>query len=342
LHEALASQVIAVTPSTTIHIGYHKTATTWFQRDVYPRVANARAVPYRAVRTALLDPDALGFDPQAARRHLGAGVDPLILCYEGLVGHYINSGMMGCLSRDVARRLHAAFPEAQIVIFLRNQPEMLVSTYLQYLKKGGTRTVRGFLFPDRHDPRHAKNPFKAPAFTLDHLAYWPLIAEYRRRFGADRVHAFLYEALRADPRGFLADYARRLGLALDPDTVPLAPRNRAFGSGAMWLAWALNRLSMDDLDGRGIRLPLLPWKAKRALSAAWDRLPWLRGRHVTPARLFGAALGAEIAAHYAAHNARLATLTGLALAEHGYPMPAARPLPAEWDNRAFAPGAPVA
>ncbi len=65
-----------------VHIGYHKTATTWFQRRFYPRVAGRRYIPQPIVRRALLTPHALHFDLEAARRLLGDRLDDVILCEE--------------------------------------------------------------------------------------------------------------------------------------------------------------------------------------------------------------------------------------------------------------------
>ena len=37
-------------PRPIVHIGYHKTATTWFQKHFYPCVRNARFVARERVR----------------------------------------------------------------------------------------------------------------------------------------------------------------------------------------------------------------------------------------------------------------------------------------------------
>ena len=71
-----------------VHIGYHKTATTWFQRSVYPHAESHRWVPRGRVQAALLDPSGMAFDPDRARALLMEGDDgrPPLLCEENLSG----------------------------------------------------------------------------------------------------------------------------------------------------------------------------------------------------------------------------------------------------------------
>ena len=44
-----------------VHIGYHKTATTWFQRRFYPQTRNVELVERRRIAEAFLAPRALEF-----------------------------------------------------------------------------------------------------------------------------------------------------------------------------------------------------------------------------------------------------------------------------------------
>ncbi|MEA3064356.1 MAG: hypothetical protein QOJ27_795 [Sphingomonadales bacterium] len=133
--EAARSQANSIRP--VVHIGYHKTATKWFQKQFYPRVENAELVPRETVREAFLEPTALHFDPDRARAMLnGAGPGP-ILCEEGLSGYLHNGGLAGCLSKDVAYRIRGVFPEARIVIFIKSQPAVVAGSYEQYVRGGG-------------------------------------------------------------------------------------------------------------------------------------------------------------------------------------------------------------
>ena len=51
-----------------VHIGVHKTGTSWVQKRIYPRLTTHRLIDRRAIRIALMCRDAFDFDPAAAAR----------------------------------------------------------------------------------------------------------------------------------------------------------------------------------------------------------------------------------------------------------------------------------
>lgn len=223
-----------------VHIGYHKTGTTWFQERFYPMVRNRRYIPRATARAAFLASGALHFDPAAARAHLGEAPEQAILCEENLTGGLHNGGLAGNLSKDVADRILRTLPDAQIVIFVRDPLSAIVSAWLQYVKGGGTFGLRRYLFGrDRLSPV-APERDEAPGFRLDHFDYIRLIAHYDELFGPDRVHLFRYEDFRADPRGFAAAYAARFGLDVDLTHIDWGKRNPSLSLPLLWLARAMN------------------------------------------------------------------------------------------------------
>lgn len=305
-----------------IHIGYHKTATTWLQAEVFPRVRGARVLGADVARRAFLRDGSFSFQPERARGILGAGQGRILLSHEGLAGHYINGGMMGAFSRDIAERLHATLPGAHVLVMIREQRDIITSSYLQYVRMGGSLSAQRLFRPERHDRHFARHAVKCPAFLRDHFAYDGLLGHYRRLFGEGRVHVFLYEALREDPERFLAALCR--DLAIDPGPLPEATRRRNIGYGTHMLAAArlANLLTRDSLDGRSPGLPLLPGKGLKRVFDGLNRVPWLSGPRVTPERLLGREFCAELAEYYAPRNAVLAGMFGLPLARYGYAMPA--------------------
>ncbi|WP_255406146.1 sulfotransferase [Novosphingobium sp. CF614] len=208
-----------------VHVGYHKTGTTWFQESFYPAVRNRTYRSRLAARAALLDVGALHFDPAAARAALGDDLERMVLCEENLSGGLHNGGLAGNLSKDVACRIRAALPGAQIVIFVRDPCSAIASAYLQYLKGGGTYSVRRYLFGRKRLSPAAPERDEAPGFRLEHFDYARLIAHYDALFGEERVHVFRYEDFRADRRGFVAAYAARFGLEVDLDRLDWSVRN---------------------------------------------------------------------------------------------------------------------
>jgi len=307
-----------------VHIGYHKTGTSWFQKRFYPAVSNGAYIDRRTVREAFLNTTAFGFDPAHAKELLASEARP-ILCEEGLSGYFGNSGLLEALSKDVAYRIQAVYPNAQIVIFIRHQLEAIRASYLQYVRGGGTRSLRRFLFPYAYDHDFANRWHKKPLFSLNRYAYQHLIRHYRSVFGADNVHVFLYEDFAADPAGFARRFAARFGLEVAFERLGYDRRNPSFG----WVSLQLARLTGPffrwDTPDRLTILPVLPkWLHKGGI-AAFDKTP-LRGPRVTTRRLFGPRLYRELHDRFAEANRVLAEELDLGLAAYGYPL---APLAAE-------------
>lgn len=311
------------TSAAIVHVGYHKTASTWFQNAVYPRVANRRYIARRRVVEAFLADPAFHFDAARARERLGLapGETGVILCEEELSGSLHTGGHAGFLSKEMPRRIAEVLPEARIVLVIRRQPEMIASCYLQYVRAGGTYGPERYLFPERHFPGDLGRPHKAPRFSFAHFEYLPLISAYQRTFGPERVHVFLYEALQADPSRFLADFGRRLGLAVDAGRTDTAARyNASYGMAAVRLARVLNLFTAKKVVHKTclVHVPGL-YKARTRLLDAISA-GGLAGRRPCPDRLLGAETVAWIEARYRDSNRRLAETCGLALGEHGYPL----------------------
>jgi hypothetical protein len=306
---------------TIVHIGYHKTGSTWFQKRLYPAARGHRALPRRLVQEALLMPPAFAFDAAVARQALGADVAdrPLILCEEELSGNPHSAGMRGAQTKDVAERIAATLPEADIVIFIRNQVDLAAALYRHYVREGGTYRPRRYLMPARYRTDVARHPFKFPVFDLCHLDYLGALEHYARLFGRGRVHVFPFETFRANPRGFVADFCDQLGLEVDLSALDYRPDNEGLGAHAMRLGRVLNRFSYRSvLDKhwwvRGISNKL------RSNPPLWLMRAGLGGPRQSARTLLGSALSEEIATHFASANRELAARWSLPLAQLGYPL----------------------
>jgi hypothetical protein len=304
-----------------VHIGYHKTATTWFQARFYPVVKNARYIPRDIVRQAFLEDTAFKFDPGRARDALEiAAGEKVTICEEGLSGYLHTGGLAGYLSKEMAQRIKTVLPDADIVIFVRSQPSIIAASYSQYVKGGGTHSIRRYLFAEDYLRGARGEIAKSPRFTFDHFEYWPLIAHYQELFGEDRVHVFPYEALRSDPKKFLADYSRRLGLEVDLDAVEMSSSNRSYGLPTLWVVRFLNLFTNRTVIDKQYIFHIPYWYGLvRGVGEFLNRIPgfnWRPGVDV----FLGKRLHDWILHRYCKHNARLEALTGLSLAQYGYPL----------------------
>mgnify|MGYP003575636210 CR=1 FL=1 len=306
-------------PRPIVHIGYPKTASTWFQKEFYPHVAGRTYVERDRIRQALLSPNALPFDAGVPRDALVADAPGgIVICEEGLSGYLHNGGIMEAVTRTFADRLKAALPDADIVIVLRAQPAIIASTYQQYVRAGGTHSAKRHLFPHAFLIRNHREQYKVPLQDVAHFDYLPIVRYYRQLFGEDRVHLFLFEDFARDRDGFLRGFSERLGVSADPSGTAERPWLESVAYPLLVAARLLNLFTYRAvIDKRWLlHIPGCYALQGRLL----DRLNRTGrfGRAPTPERLLGRDVVRWIEHRFAGPNRELAELTGLPLAEHGW------------------------
>ncbi len=286
-----------------VHIGYHKTATTWLQHAVLPHHARIRMYVDGRVwhdpflRCIVAESDRT-FDPVRARAEYERGLtrlDPLghddlvVVSAERLSGHAASGGYDAV---RIASRLHAAVPEARVFMVVRSQIDMIESEYRQLVGEGYPGPIASLWTTDA---------WKSTHFDLGQYEYDALVREYQRRFGADSVATFTYEGLVADRTRFLQRLAAFLELApfaLDDSdgtrTVHPGIPNRGVG-----ILRALNHVRRSELNPYPLVNIGAWWRGP--LAAMARRLP--SRRHLIPR-----AKRAELATRYAESNRRLQAL----------------------------------
>lgn len=123
----------------TIHVGMPKVATTTLQREVFPSFRGINLVILNSTPEEFVDSDGellisceqIGGKPWSKEVYGG----PL----------YPTDWLKTFKKR--IQRLHRLFPEAGIILGVRNHADLILSLYSQYLKEGGTlRMVDSFSF----------------------------------------------------------------------------------------------------------------------------------------------------------------------------------------------------
>ena len=303
-----------------VHIGFHKTATSWFQTAVYPRVTTHRLVERELVRSIFMDGDAFHFDPAVAGERLGVRSHerPLLICEEDLSGVLHIGAASTYIAKEVAHRIHAAIPEAEIIIFVREQVDAAASWYLQYLKEGGTASARRYLFPDEYLYPGRLMLFKTARFNFAQLDYSGLIEVYDELFGRDRVHVFAYEDLREDSAALLGRMQQELGLVLADGAVPGKRVNAAYRRGLVPLARMMNLFTGRQVANKRTLIHLPFWfRVRRELLDRLNVVP-LFGKRPAAGTLLDARSRAWIAQRFASSNAWLAKRMDRDLAALGY------------------------
>jgi hypothetical protein len=206
-----------------LHIGYHKTGTSWLQKFLFQNAEagfmwSGKGTDSPVNRLVVTHP--LDFSAKAARADFGRSIErararrlTLVVSLERLSGHPFSGGYD---SKEIADRLEAVFPDGRVLVVIREQRSMILSTYKQYLKAGGALALRHFL-----DPPTYRRP-RVPHFDLRHFEYHRLLSHYRRLFGPN-VLALPYEQLQTDPEGFATAIVQFAGGSLDPETIGALP-----------------------------------------------------------------------------------------------------------------------
>jgi hypothetical protein len=202
-----------------IHVGYHKTATKWLRDAVFVEgVAGFRWLPKAQGHpvSRLVRDRPLEFDAAALRREFepllesAAAVDVTpVITWGRLAGQAFSGGYD---RKEIADRLKAVFPEARILMVIREQRSMILSTYKQYVRAGGVCTVEQFLHPPNEGRR-------VPGFDFAYFEYDRLISYYRELYDSDAVLALPYEQLAQDPRSFVSAVLRFAGRPLSDEAV---------------------------------------------------------------------------------------------------------------------------
>lgn len=307
------------------HIGYHKTGTNWLQDVVFGDPATGLkwlgkkplAHPVnRLIRERPLEFDAAvlrdAFEPLVAEIE-AAGMLP-VLSFPRLSGHPFSGGYD---SKEIADRLKQVFPDARILVVVREQRSMVLSTYKQYVKAGGPSGPHEFLEPA------TKRGWRVPGFDFGHFAYDRLIAYYHGLYGREHVLVLPYEQLVADGRSFveaIGAFVERPLPAEVLDGMPFSRRsNEASAALAIELTRPLSRFDQrSDLNPAPLfRVRPLSKLAKRLRASALD-VPGARPLAAREEAKLRAFVDETIGDRYAASNRRTAELTGLDLAAYGW------------------------
>ena len=169
-----------------VHVGYHKAASTWLQESVFCASDGAFApiADIAASIDLLVRPHALEWSAEPVRTRLdgaragaGAGARIPVLSNEEFSG---NPHAGGFGSVEIAHRLAEVLPDARILVVVRRQPDAIVSTYKQFIRRGGTLSPRQYFDPDI-------SHFRFRRFRPGHWEYDRLVSLYQRLFGEARV-----------------------------------------------------------------------------------------------------------------------------------------------------------
>ncbi len=294
-----------------LHIGYHKTGTTWLQECVFQNAEAGFSQIPGAQRLIAVNP--FDFDPRRVRRKLEPQMGEAqarnlvpVLSSERLSGDPYTGGYD---SKTIADRLAAVFPNPRVLVVIREQTSMFVSIYKEYIMRGGGASFRQYVTPP-------EDGYWLPHFRFDFLEYHRLIGYYQDLFGDEAVLVLPYELLRTQPQTFLERLDEFVGV---PATRSRSqPVRVSLSALALSLKRHANRyLVLDPVNPA----PPLAFRRsnqvlKRVFRAVDGKIPaTLRDRHERRWRRYAER---EIGTRYAKSNALTAKLSGHDLRALGY------------------------
>lgn len=137
-----------------LHLGYHKTATTFLQQYIYPEMHHVNYIKQKDIKPELRmlrlkrkisDENIAKLRKQFLSYDNG---QPLLISYEGLSGSPFAPNKTK-KQRGILRDLRRVFPanefDVRIIIGIREQAELFSSLYVQYIHQGGVRSAEGYL-----------------------------------------------------------------------------------------------------------------------------------------------------------------------------------------------------
>jgi len=291
-----------------IHIGFPKTATTWFQESFFPNINDISFVEKEITNRNIINPNAFSFNKTEVLNTFKtfAADKKLIISSERLVGTFNRGWLNGFQPKELANRLNAIFPAATIIVFIRKQDDAISSAYQQYIKNGGTYSTNKYL-----------NSSSFFLFNLDHLRYYEIINYYCELFGRDQVKIYLFEDFKKDPIAFVQKFATEHQLDCDWNRISFRPVNESPPKLALPLLKLTNRFYYM---GYPFKQYLIPIRGSRGI-ATWLSRSNTLGKKATKEQILSKHNLPYIADYYRESNNQLMNKLGVkGLEEYNYPL----------------------
>lgn len=303
-----------------IHIGYHKTASTTLQNEVFiERFGFKQFASREDVHRLLVDTAPLDVFPAQASRYLVKRASEVacsgqipVLSHERLSGYPASGGFD---QLKIAISLHKLFPQAKILAVFREQRSLIYSFWKQYIVDGGSLSLRHFLSPGEVDSK------RVPAFDLAYYDFFEAYEFYRNLFGENNVLFIPFELLVDFPMEFtnrILEFAGRTEVA---ELTQLAERNTSRSLVILTLMRVLNRfMFMQQLSPCGlldtkVRLFHLVQKSVRT---GLDRIDFFHGLDGPLARYHKRRIEHVVGDFYRTSNIELSRMMGTRLSDLGY------------------------
>jgi len=214
---------------TILHLGLHKTGSTFLQNSVFPKLNDYKLITrphtqYLRFFNELQYADDVTFFRKYDRNYTKKFfTNNTIISDEAFLGKPV--GLSSNMRYQIIDRLAKVFPDATVIVTIRNQWDTIRSHYNQYLKQPfGTRLPNLFfanineglclehLSSEFNKDWRLKYDMNSYRYCLDQLDYFELYVALQKRFSD--VTLLLYEDLFHDPLYFEQELTKCLSTSV--------------------------------------------------------------------------------------------------------------------------------
>jgi hypothetical protein len=209
-----------------LHVGLHKTGTTYFQQEVFPHWKGIKYLRSLSVESFL---------------KVSSGE----LCLASREG--FSAGVLAHRDEKLTflKRLSTMFPDARILISFRDHGSYLNAIYSQYLRYGGTLPVDAFFDLDGDSGFMKRDDLVFRSYVDGITEFWG-----RPPF------VFLLSELKSDKRRLFAEMGRFFGVeGPNPERVSAGRRNMSLGRAQAEVLRTINAWAGVDLHRDGSTRP---------------------------------------------------------------------------------------
>jgi len=309
-----------------LHIGYQKTGTSWLQTHLFNNHAIGFCAPFTRpeIKKAIAFPSPLDFDSEQCRAYFDPGLRKAraegsvpVISRERLSGAFFGGGYD---SKELAERLAMVFPRAKVLLIIREQKSMLLSSYTQSIRTGCVYTLREYLsLNERQDPR-------LPLFGLKRFCYHRLIETYYSLFGKENVLVLPYEMFGAAPQSYVQTIATFAGIhsaeAKIADLSYTQRVNQAQSAVTIQIKRRLNQWMIRHIELNPttiLPITINNQRAKRWLPKIDRVIPkGIKDRVEQDCKTM---IASHVAGYYQQSNSCTSNLINMDLAQYGYDLP---------------------
>lgn len=226
------------------HVGFPKTATTYLQSNVFPHMKGVNYIGKNVHLASRIDARNRAiwklFDFRISDTSVRYKLEPFLdenkinLISEERISVYPGFCDEANLSCVVLDRIKFIFPEAKIIVGIRDIKSLITSLYREYILQGGTKSFRDFL----------------SIFPVEKYDFKKYINMCKTMF--DGVFVFDFDKFKEDKNAMINKLCDFIGCEIDMSKITDKVKHKGYGKKQIEVARMLNRIFKTPLNKNGI------------------------------------------------------------------------------------------